>query len=466
MPRNTRNSRRAMREERELEEQDAELSARLQELLTVRPSTKTPVVNSGASVSTAQASDVMVISKKDLQELLSVELAKILATQSANQNPGAFENPITSNKDEDVVVENPSHRAVDDSIRNLRQERGNAKQFHANSSSVKIPVYAGAHETRTPYDFIAELERYQIVSACNEYEMLTVVIPQALKDEAWQWYQFSQCSIHNWADFKRLFRKEFQQIGYDRELRKMLDERTQGIEEPLTSFIRTINNIYDRLETYTSEKDRIGMMIRNMHPEYRQKLQSSGRNFNSIIDLLDEAHNAQESIKLDRDYKQPSTYNSVEPSLCYKPSSGKLLAQTSVVENSKKGSPEDSNWREKGNELQMSSIDPFKHFHSGNSSQSLAPKRSSSHQPNSNISRPQSSNTQFQSNSSFRPGNNSQGQFNNSQGQFNNNRSRFPPPFDNTRRIVCFNCRQEGHYKNECPGLSQFSGNGPSPSRN
>jgi len=110
-----------------------------------------------------------------------------------------------------------------------------------------VPKYSGPSDPKTPYDFIVELEKFQSVIGYTDAEMLQLVTPMALRGEAYSWYRNERPPFSVFADFKVRLRREFQAIGYHEELRKELEKRTQGTSEPLTSYIRAINEYYERL---------------------------------------------------------------------------------------------------------------------------------------------------------------------------------------------------------------------------
>ena len=238
------------------------------------------------------------------------------------------------------------------------------KASHLKTSDVKIPRYAGSHESKTPYDFLQELEKYRLALGYTDEEILHHVVPLALTDEAYRWYIFQGNKVNNWQSFKEALRKEFQQADYLDALRRELDDRSQGCQEPLTSYIRVINDFYDRLDPNTPEKERIGRIFKQMHPEYRVRLQTSGKAFNSLLELMEEAYKAQADIKIDRTYREPRTFSNIEPSLAYKlpmeakepqkagPSRKPLYMLESAGTRSYSGHP-----------LQTSSFDRFSHYH-------------------------------------------------------------------------------------------------------
>ena len=101
-------------------------------------------------------------------------------------------------------------------------------------------------------------------------------------------------------------------------MKRELEERNQGCFKSLTSFIRIISDFYDRLNSDASETEKIARIIKQMHPEYRAKITAQGKSYKSMHELIEDAYQAQASIKLDRSYREPKTYSNIEPTLAYK----------------------------------------------------------------------------------------------------------------------------------------------------
>ncbi|CAG7823131.1 unnamed protein product, partial [Allacma fusca] len=126
-----------------------------------------------------------------------------------------------------------------------------------------------------------------------------------------------------------------------------LDNRYQGIEEPLSKFICIIDDFYERINPSIPESTRIEKIIELMHPHYRAKVTSFRRTFTKIRDLMEVAYEAQNSVALDREYRQPNWNAGLEPSLSYKENKGF-----------------DSSGHKNIPEIQKGSFDQFASFHS------------------------------------------------------------------------------------------------------
>jgi hypothetical protein len=157
-----------------------------------------------------------------------------------------------------------------------KEEKPESSISHVKCKELVIPKYAGSHEKKTPFDYLSELERYSLASGLDGRQMFYSIVPLGLTGQAYEWFLFVKDDLECWAEFCVAFRKEFQPPGYENELRRELEERTQGCHESLSHYIRVINGYYERIDPDTPDNVRIARIMRQMHPKYREKLMRSG----------------------------------------------------------------------------------------------------------------------------------------------------------------------------------------------
>jgi len=77
---------------------------------------------------------------------------------------------------------------------------------------VDPPTFSGRNDTKSAYDFIQDLRKYQQVTSTPNNAMLHDVIPYAMKDDAYTWYYIEQLlyPIRTYDQFVLRFRKKFQ----------------------------------------------------------------------------------------------------------------------------------------------------------------------------------------------------------------------------------------------------------------
>jgi len=95
------------------------------------------------------------------------------------------------------------------------QGRAQSRNFN-HMKTLSVPRYSGPAESKTPYDFIVELKKYQILTGTSDEVMLQGVIPLALEGQGFYWFRFERNQpFLSWEDFTSRFRREFQVLGYE-----------------------------------------------------------------------------------------------------------------------------------------------------------------------------------------------------------------------------------------------------------
>jgi hypothetical protein len=310
---------------------------------------------------------------------------------------------------------------------------GNANPTqHLKTSDAKIPQYCGASDSKTPYDFIIELEKYREVVGYTEAHMLRYVIPLALTNDAFIWYRYEP-PFASWDEFKLRIREEFQAIGYHEDMRRDLQLRSQGPTEPLTEFIRVIRSYYERIGDPATELQIVNRILRNMHPEYKQAF--LGKRIYTLDQLKHEARNAQELIKSMRTYKPPSVSGSLEPSLAWKP-------VAPVREVQKDSSTMALETGKTSHKLHMASVDPYAYHHPAGKKHVTVQEESPPEQT-APLSRGRSPTRR--PNTPLSPNRNSSGtNSRNSSAERSPNRG-------------CYSCGKMGHFQRDCPNSNSQS---------
>jgi len=363
-------------------------------------------------------------------------------SQTVRHPPPAF--PLTTTPMMQQTQGNASFSAI----------RNNFRAHHLKSSEIAVPKYKGAKDSKTPFDFLLELDRYQSILGYSDEEMLRSVPPMALKEDAYSWYRYEDPPFRSWEDLKDRLRLAFQPIGYQDDLRKELERRTQGPSEPLTSFIRVIIDYFERLgDPDISESMKVARILKNMHPEYRQAL--TGKTIKSLKDLKQAAYEAQEVIKSYRTYKPPPTVGSIEPSLAWKPfnsvTENSVPDSACVVFENNKNPPR----------LHFASIDPFTYHH--------APKREVTFKTPSQILSPATNeNTKGPATALVNRSSNFTPPLSSASPNFSTMRKRNISGGSDSGRVgllKCFNCGSTEHFVRNCPnGINSNQGNARSPS--
>jgi len=182
-----------------------------------------------------------------------------------------------------------------------------------------IPKYSGFGDKKTPYDFLADLERYMQISGIHPDSLLQRVIPTSLIDDAFFWYnmEMSWDPFENWEQFKLRFRQQFQPVDYERTLKREMDDRYQGPDESLSFFLRVIAGYYYRLGIQNDSRI-IERVCEQMHPSYKRHIRDA-RLYQSLAHFKRAVEHADVCVQAEQKYKAPVPGKSIEPLLAYNP---------------------------------------------------------------------------------------------------------------------------------------------------
>ncbi|ODN04354.1 Transposon Tf2-6 polyprotein [Orchesella cincta] len=211
--------------------------------------------------------------------------------------------------------------------------RSSGQQPRPHIKNMDVPKYKGRHDQRTPYDFLVEIEKYEKATGCGYQYLLEEIVPIALEEEAATWFRLEGITgdpIPDWQEFRKRFRQQFQPLDYYDQLSHELNNRTQGPDEPLNTYLWNIIELYQRLEAPWTPLDIIRRIAKGLNPDYQMCLRDILR-CTTLGELRNAAMDAEMSQQRRRTYRPPST-QSVEPTTAYKPTLTEIGGLTNVVQ--------------------------------------------------------------------------------------------------------------------------------------
>ena len=152
--------------------------------------------------------------------------------------------------------------------------------------------------------FLERLEEQRLTAGLSESEVLTSV-SEVLVDTAAVWYCNNRYSWFTYQDFRRAAIRWY---GVDERFRQRLQQeaaaRTQGVDEPVRSYITKITAILNKLGDLYSETDKVALIFNNLHPRVKQKMNREV--VRTMDDLLDQAIQAEALADDYKIYKPPA----------------------------------------------------------------------------------------------------------------------------------------------------------------
>lgn len=181
------------------------------------------------------------------------------------------------------------------------------------ASQVDLPNYTGHADPKTPREFVQDLEHFALSQGIDKATVLARVVPVALRGDALRWWGFCG-GFADWEAFGKGLQREFGAVNYPHLLQQELDARTQGPNEPLSSYVQAIAGYYDLIGGVVSEAEKVRRACDQMHPEFARLVR--GKTFETLRSLAEAGPELQAQIARERSYRLPPPASwSVEPSL-------------------------------------------------------------------------------------------------------------------------------------------------------
>ena len=73
---------------------------------------------------------------------------------------------------------------------------------HLKGKDMEVPKYKEFNDTRTPYDYIVELEKFQSILGYTDHDMLFRVTPMSLYGEAYTWFRSEMIPFSSFMNSK------------------------------------------------------------------------------------------------------------------------------------------------------------------------------------------------------------------------------------------------------------------------
>lgn len=183
---------------------------------------------------------------------------------------------------------------------------------------IEPPTFIGAKDSKSAFEFLQELIKYQDIMSTTDYEMLTQVIPFVMKGDADIWYRTENelLPISGLHDFAQRLRRNFQPHNYTEKLKVEFERRTQGMGEPLCSYIVKLIEYYKRLNLRIEDQEVISRVISRLNPEYSCYFRDS-RQFATLYEFKRQAEEVDALVARKYTYRPPPTRSEIEPNLLW-----------------------------------------------------------------------------------------------------------------------------------------------------
>lgn len=115
---------------------------------------------------------------------------------------------------------------------------------------------------------VEELRQSRHVSRAELFESAI----ELFEGEALVWYRSIKSRVRSWDDIVRLLREEYVPADYELELWEEIRSRRQGAKERIGGYFAAMINLFSRLSSPPSEKERVDILRRNLDPYFIHSL--------------------------------------------------------------------------------------------------------------------------------------------------------------------------------------------------
>lgn len=172
-------------------------------------------------------------------------------------------------------------------------------------------------------EFLSRVKFHMRARHVSEVELLDSAY-DLFSGSALNWYEANFHRFNSWQSLESALKFQFLPYDYDFYLYKEIEDRTQGESERIGIYIAVMQNMFNRLSYPVSERQRLTVILRNLHPEYTNALCFQP------ISTMDQLLNVGTHIEANRNrmkrFKPPPTQRNslLEPSLAFQSRTPKI----------------------------------------------------------------------------------------------------------------------------------------------
>jgi Retrotransposon gag protein len=120
-------------------------------------------------------------------------------------------------------------------------------------------------------DFLSQAEDLSVAAGMSPNDLRHSMI-HLLEGSALIWYRAFNHNYQTWEDLKTALRREYLPFDYEHFLRQDIEQRTQGNNEPFSTFLASMELLFRKLSRPPPESEKIEILRRNMNPELAKQL--------------------------------------------------------------------------------------------------------------------------------------------------------------------------------------------------
>lgn len=166
-------------------------------------------------------------------------------------------------------------------------------------------------------EFIQRVDEF--ITARNiPFSRIFSMATEIFTDKALHWFRFVKDGITSWEELRRQLKQDFDRPDFDRNFKKEIEARTQGINENITIYISVMAGMFSRLSRPLSEEEKLDIILHNIRPCYANIIASAGeiKDISTLQTLCKTYENVKSRYSSFREPPQ-STTDTMAPEFAY-----------------------------------------------------------------------------------------------------------------------------------------------------
>lgn len=174
--------------------------------------------------------------------------------------------------------------------------------------------FSGDSRRESLISFLEKVDAFSFARNVSKQELF-LSAGDLFKDHAWTWYNNNRKKLSNWDELVQKLKDDFLPYHYDEDLRREIDNRTQGVNEGITIYMSSMEALFNRLKVQPPEQEKVNIIRRNLSPVYISHL--SLHEIKTISELTGLCKKLEESLEWSERYRPPPSRKSflLEPDL-------------------------------------------------------------------------------------------------------------------------------------------------------
>ena len=192
----------------------------------------------------------------------------ILSSETSSESSSGREKSARSQKQKKKKIKKPVARQLFDSEDEAPRSRSYKSYFRRTPVSNWNLKFTGQDSPMSIRRFFVEVHDFRKANQMSKQDLLREA-KFLFEGQALEVFRSCCRSCSDWNDLEARITLAFTDPSYDRVLKREIEDRMQGNDEPILVYLSKMDNLFDLLSHPLSEKEKLEIVKSNILPEYQ-----------------------------------------------------------------------------------------------------------------------------------------------------------------------------------------------------